>query len=331
MSFRSKFFRRAGRNLHKPLQEKDLEHSATSGAVPGYYKNRCFSGSRTGANPAWMAGIDGACGGWRYTPCRARSRRGEVRFPLRRRCVSILIPVYNERQTIERVLEAAREAPLPPGVDRQLVVVNDGSVDGTGTILSRLEAAGGFELVRLARNSGKGSAIRAGIPRCKGDWILIQDGDLEYDPSCYEALVRPLAEGRARVVYGSRFLGTIERMGWPYRLVNVLLRATTNALYGTRITDEATAYKAFDADLLRRMPLRCRRFEFCPEVTARVARAGIAIHEVPVRYLGRTTEQGKKIRWYDAAIAFWVLFRERLRPAPPRGWHTGESRNRGGL
>lgn len=227
--------------------------------------------------------------------------------------LSILIPVYNEETTIERVLDAAASAPLPLGVARELVVVDDGSNDATAGILDGLRDRFDFRLVRLDRNSGKGSAIRAGIPHTRGSWILIQDGDLEYDPSCYASLVEPLQEGRAEVVYGSRFLGTIERMGWQYRLVNRLLCLAANTLYGTRLTDEATAYKAFDADLLRSLPLRCRRFEFCPEVTGMLARRGVEIHEVPVRYLGRTKSQGKKIRWYDAVIAFWVLFRERVR------------------
>lgn len=228
------------------------------------------------------------------------------------RKLSILIPVYNERLTIARVVEAAQRAELPQGVDRELLVIDDGSIDGTSQILGELERSGAVRVVRLAENSGKGSAIRAGIEHATGDWILIQDGDLEYDPACYGALVAPLAEGRAQAVYGSRFLGTIERMGWQYRLVNKLLVLTANALYGISITDEATAYKAFDADLLRSFELRCKRFEFCPEVTGKLSRRGVRIHEVPVRYLGRTKSQGKKIRWYDAVTAFGVLFRERL-------------------
>ena len=226
--------------------------------------------------------------------------------------LSIIVPVYNERHTIRRVIDAAREAPLPAGVGRELVVVDDGSVDGTSEILAGLEGDPGIRLVRLARNQGKGSAIRAGIPRATGDWILIQDGDMEYDPACYAALVGPLVEGKAEVVYGSRFLGSIERMGWQYRLVNRLLVLWTNLLYGTSITDEATAYKAFRAELLKELDLSCRRFEFCPEVTGKVARRGIEIHEVPVRYLGRTPAQGKKIRATDAVVAFWVLLRERF-------------------
>jgi dolichol-phosphate mannosyltransferase len=230
--------------------------------------------------------------------------------------LSILIPVYNEMETIERVVRAAARAPLPDGVERELIVVDDGSVDQTGRVLAGLDPALAVRVVRLERNRGKGAAIREGIRHARGDWILIQDGDLEYDPSCYHALVDPLARGSARVVYGSRFLGTIERMGWQYRLVNRLLVLWTNALYRTRITDEATAYKAFQADLLKSMQLRCRRFEFCPEVTGKLCRRGIPIHEVPVRYLGRTKAEGKKIRWYDAVVAFAVLLRERFARAP---------------
>jgi len=222
------------------------------------------------------------------------------------------VPVYNEAHTIRRVIEAALSAALPDAVERELIVVDDGSVDETAAIVDGLNEPR-LQLLRLEHNRGKGSAIRAGIPLARGDWILIQDGDMEYDPSCYAALVEPLVEGRARVVYGSRFLGRIERMDWPYRLVNRLLVLETNLLYGAGITDEATAYKAFEAQLLKELDLRSRRFEFCPEVTGKLCRRGVRIHEVPVRYLGRTPAQGKKIRWYDAVVAFWVLLRERFR------------------
>jgi glycosyltransferase involved in cell wall biosynthesis len=233
------------------------------------------------------------------------------------RKLSIVIPVYNEAFTIRRVVQAALEAALPAGIGRELILVDDGSVDGTVERLGELAGRPELRVVRLATNQGKGAAIRAGIPHATGSWILIQDGDLEYDPSCYSDLVAPLAEGRAQVVYGSRFLGTIGRMAWPYRAANRMLVAWTNLLYGTAITDEATAYKAFEAEILRRAGLRCRRFEFCPEITGKLARNGIPIHEVPVRYLGRTRAQGKKIRWHDALTAFRVLLRERFAPLDP--------------
>ncbi len=211
------------------------------------------------------------------------------------------------------MLEAAESAPLPAGVDREIILVDDGSVDGTDAVLKEFAGRANVRTLRLDRNQGKGSAIRAGIPLATGDWILIQDGDLEYDPSGYRSIVEALVTKHAPVVYGSRFLGTIERMGWQYRLVNRLLVIWTNLLFGTSITDEATAYKAFSTPLLKGLDLTCRRFEFCPEVTGKLSRRGIPIHEVPVRYLGRTKEQGKKIRCWDAVEAFWVLARERLR------------------
>jgi glycosyltransferase involved in cell wall biosynthesis len=236
--------------------------------------------------------------------------------------LSILIPVYNESNTISRVIEAARNAPLPPGIDREILVVDDGSDRETRANLQAVSARIPFRLLRLPMNRGKGSAIRFGIPHATGDWILIQDGDMEYDPSGYDTIARSLLAGDAPVVYGSRFRGSIRAMGWQYRIANRMLTAWTNLLYGAAITDEATAYKAFRTDLLRSLPLRCRRFEFCPEVTGKILRAGIKIHEVPVDYLGRSKAMGKKIRWYDAVIAFWVLFRERFdrrtdrRPSP---------------
>ncbi len=230
--------------------------------------------------------------------------------------LSILIPVYNEEQTIERVLRAAGEAPLPEGVSRELLVVNDGSVDGTRSILDGLAHRYHAVVLHLERNQGKGSAIRAGIPAATGDWILIQDGDLEYDPSAYRVIVETLVRENAPVVYGSRFLGTIDKMDWPYRLANRLLVLWTNLLFRTSITDEATAYKAFSAPLLHGLNLTCCRFEFCPEVTGKILRRKLPIREVPVHYLGRTKAQGKKIRWWDAFHAAWVLLRERFRPVP---------------
>jgi glycosyltransferase involved in cell wall biosynthesis len=227
--------------------------------------------------------------------------------------VSIIVPVYNEAQTIERVIEMVRSVLLPNYVQREIVVVDDGSVDGTAQILKRFQSFPEVKIIQLHHNRGKGEAIRAGIPECRGDWILIQDGDMEYDPSAYSTILEPLLKGEAQVVYGSRFLGTIEKMGWSYWICNKLLVLWTNLLYGTSITDEATAYKAFAAPLLARLTLTCRRFEFCPEVTGKLSRMKIPIHEVPIVYRGRDKGQGKKIRWTDAFVAFWILFRERVR------------------
>jgi len=161
-------------------------------------------------------------------------------------------------------------------------------------------------------NSGKGAALRIGIAKATGDVILTQDGDLEYDPDDYATLVEPILKGRAEVVYGSRFRRNPIGMAWQNRLANRILTLTANLLYGANITDEATAYKAFRADVLRSIPLRCRRFEFCPEVTAKLRRRGHRIDEVPIGYNARGIEEGKKIRARDGFEALWTLIRYRF-------------------
>jgi glycosyltransferase involved in cell wall biosynthesis len=224
--------------------------------------------------------------------------------------VSIVIPVYNEAPYVKAVLDAVRAAALPPGVDREIVCVDDGSSDGTRAVL---DAYGRGVIVHHSPvNGGKGRAIRLALAHVTGDLVVIQDADLEYDPADYQALVTPILEGRASVVYGSRFLGTCEGMRWPNRLVNRVLAWLVRVLYGQPITDEATCYKAFRTDVLRGLPLRCERFEFCPEVTALLSRRGHRIVEVPIRYRARTSNQGKKIRWTDAVVAAWTLLSLRV-------------------
>ena len=223
--------------------------------------------------------------------------------------LSIVIPVYNEAPYIRRVLDAVRVAPLPPGVEREIVCVNDGSSDDTRAILDGY--GHGVLVHHLPENGGKGRAIRYALAHATGGVVLIQDADLEYDPSDYPALVTPILEGRATVVYGSRFRGECIGMRWPNLIVNRVLAWLVRTLYGQPITDEATSYKAFRADVLRDLDFRCERFEFCPEVTAKVSRRGHRIVEVPIRYRARTSNQGKKIRWTDAVVAAWTLLRYR--------------------
>lgn len=222
--------------------------------------------------------------------------------------VSIILPVYNEPTTVAEVLRRLRALAWR----KEIIVVDDGSTDGT---LARLEAEPGITLIRHARNQGKGMAIRSGLAVARGDAILIHDADLEYDPADLDRVLEPLARGQARVVYGSRFIGGRPQMRWANYVCNRLLALAANLLYRAGITDEATCYKAFDAQLLRSIPLRCRRFEFCPEVTAKVRRRGERIVEVPIRYAARTVQAGKKIRWWDALDAFWTLLRYRFSPA----------------
>lgn len=220
--------------------------------------------------------------------------------------VSIVIPVYNEFPTFSQVLERVRRAPLPAGCEKEIIVIDDGSTDGTAQLL-------GPERHTIS-HAGKGSAIRAGIQLATGDIVLIQDGDLEYDPNDYARLLEPIVAGHADIVYGSRFLRTPVAMAMPNRIANRILTAAANLLYRARLTDEATAYKAFRTDVLRGIHLNCRRFEFCPEVTAKARRLGFRIHEVPVSYNARGIAEGKKIRARDGWEALWTLLKYRFVP-----------------
>ena len=228
--------------------------------------------------------------------------------------ISVIIPVYNEFRTFKQVLERVRQAPLPQGCSKEIVVVDDGSTDGTTEMLDEHAREGVVVGHRSARNFGKGAAIRAGIALASGDILLIQDGDLEYDPNDYARILEPIVNGSADIVYGSRFLGRPTGMAMQNRIANRILTAAANLLYGARITDEATAYKAFRASILRGMHLECRRFEFCPEVTAKARRLGYRIREVPIAYNARGIAQGKKIRARDGFEALWTLIRYRFTP-----------------
>jgi dolichol-phosphate mannosyltransferase len=230
--------------------------------------------------------------------------------------LSVIIPAYNERDTIAAIIARVRAVP----VTKEIIVVDDASSDGTAEILQTL-AGPDLVVFRQPKNSGKGAAIRAGIPRARGEVIIIQDADAEYDPAEYPKLIAPILAGEAQVVYGSRFLqaGETRKLHWPEGMrfpnwfVNRLLAAMANLLYRAGITDEATCYKVFRADILQGLPLTCERFEFCPEVTARVRRRGIAIKEIPISYLGRSAAEGKKINWKDGVEAIWTLLKYRFR------------------
>jgi len=241
--------------------------------------------------------------------------------------VSILIPVYNEFRTFSQVLERVRRAPLPAGWAKEIIVIDDGSTDGTAQMLAEYARCGAIAVHRTTGNSGKGSAIRTGIALASGDIVLIQDGDLEYDPNDYERILEPIVSGGADIVYGSRFLGGPAAMALANRMANRILTGVANLLYAARLTDEATAYKAFRAPVLRQIHLVCRRFEFCPEVTAKARRLGYRIREVPVSYNARGIAEGKKIRARDGFEALWTLVKYRVLPlscfrrsAVPKPW-----------
>jgi dolichol-phosphate mannosyltransferase len=223
--------------------------------------------------------------------------------------ISVIMPVYNEFRTLPQVLDRVMAAPLPEGCTKEIIIVDDGSTDGTTNLLKNY--AGVTVCHHSALNLGKGTAIRIGLELAKGEIAIVQDGDLEYDPNDYLRILTPIVEGKADVVYGSRFLRAKPGMARRNWLANKILTAAANVIYGARITDEATAYKAFRLSILRKVTLRCRRFEFCPEVTAKLRRAGYSIHEVPISYNARGIADGKKIRARDGFEALWTLIRYR--------------------
>lgn len=222
--------------------------------------------------------------------------------------VSILVPALNEQDTIGELIDRL----LALELSKEIVVINDGSTDRTGEILASYGDQ--IRVLTHAKPGGKGLAIRKGLEVAQGTAVVIQDADLEYYPEELPIVVGPILKGEANVVYGSRFhAGLPKDMALPNKIVNILLPLAVRLLFGRKITDEATCYKAFRRDLINRMNLECTRFEFCPEVTAKAFRLGERIVEVPIRYTPRTKQAGKKIRWTDAPDAFWTLLKHRFK------------------
>jgi glycosyltransferase involved in cell wall biosynthesis len=223
--------------------------------------------------------------------------------------LSVLIPVYNEEKTVQQLLHRVMAAPYR----KQIIVVDDGSTDGTLARLELFRNTRGVEILIHHKNRGKGAAIRTALEHARGRFTIIQDADLEYDPRDYPLLIELLERGESKVVYGSRYLGGDNELPFTKFWVGVkLLNLLIRILYGAKITDEATCYKAFETDLLRSLNLRCERFEFCPEVTAKVLKRGHMIIERPIRFSYRTVAEGKKIGWLDGFQAVWTLLRYRV-------------------
>jgi glycosyltransferase involved in cell wall biosynthesis len=224
--------------------------------------------------------------------------------------LSILVPVYNEKPTVLEILRRVKAVSLP--LERELVIVDDGSTDGTVEVLKGLEDPA-IKTVFHPTNRGKGAAVRTALESATGDYVLIQDADLEYDPADYAGVLAPLLDGRADVVYGSRFLGGTHRvlLFWHY-FANRTLTMIANVLYDVNLSDMGCCYKAFAADKLKAMPLRSEGFGIEAELTAKVCKRGYRLYEVPVSYSGRTYAEGKKIRWTAALVYLWCLLRYRL-------------------
>src|SRR5713101_6239415 len=221
-------------------------------------------------------------------------------------CVSVIVPVYNEIAHVDELLRAIHASP----VKKEIIVVDDGSTDGTREKLQAMPLANDVTVIFHAQNYGKGAAIRTALQYARGEYVLIQDSDLEYDPQDYPALLRPLKEGTANVVYGVR--PDRPERGLRFFLGAKFLTHLANLLYGAGIHDEATCYKVFRRSLLSSLSLECHRFEFCPEVTAKLCRLGEKIQEVPISYNPRSAGEGKKIHHSDGWMAIWTLLRLRF-------------------
>ena len=223
--------------------------------------------------------------------------------------LSLIIPLYNEESTLAEIIRRVRAT----GLAHEIIVVDDGSTDGSLALAEDLlQGEPPLLVLRHERNRGKGAAVRTGLTAVTGDLVLVQDADLEYDPSDYPALLAPFTDPSVSAVYGSRNLRGNPRSSFAFYWGGRLLSWIANWLYGSHITDEATGYKVIKTDLLREMGLETDGFEFCPEVTAKLLRRGVAIHEVPISYNPRSWEEGKKIQWYDGLIAIWTLLKYRF-------------------
>jgi len=223
--------------------------------------------------------------------------------------LSIIIPVFNEAPTIEKLMERVLDVRMP-GWEKEIIIVDDGSSDKTPKLLKQWQIQ--CKVVFKKKNEGKGSAINEALKYMTGDYIIIQDADLEYDPKDYPVLLSPFENPQVNVVYGSRFLGPHLSTMYVYALGNKFVTLMTNILYNTNITDMETGYKVFRASVVKNIHLKSKRFDFEPEFTVKVLKKGYQIYEVPISYFGRKFEEGKKLTWRDGIVALWTLVKYRI-------------------